>query len=89
MAYVIIILFLIGIIGFLSYRLYVKDVQYKYKAEKMTHLEHDYANKIQGLESAVDSLNKTAYTHTVTKIGNIDYFINRCTSLFEIGRAHV
>ncbi len=83
MAYVIIILFLIGIIGFLSYRLYVKDVQYKYKAEKMTHLEHDYANKIQGLESAVDSLNKTAYTHTVTKIGNIDYFINRCTSLFE------
>ena len=49
----------------------------------MTHLEHDYANKIQGLESAVDSLNKTAYTHTVTKIGNIDYFINRCTSLFE------
>ena len=64
MVYVIMILFLIGIIGFLSYRLYVKDVQYKYKAEKMTHLEHDYANKIQGLESAVDSLNKTAYTHT-------------------------
>ena len=84
MFYLIIILFLlIAVIGFLIYRLYVKNIHYKYKADKMAHLEHSYEDKIQNLEGTISSLNKTAYTHTVTKIGNIDFFISRCTSLFE------
>lgn len=82
MAYMIIILFLIGIILFMGYRLHIKDIHYKYKADKMTHLEHSYENRIHDLEDTVNSLNQTAFTHTVTKIGNIDYFINQCTSLF-------
>lgn len=84
MPYVIaVIILLVGIIAFLGYQLYVRNIQYTYKADKMSDLEHSYENKIQNLENTISSLNKTAYTHTVTKIGNIDYFISRCTSLFE------
>ena len=79
----IIITTLIIIIAYMGYQLYVRNIHYQYKADKMSDLEHSYEGKIQNLESAISSLNKTAYTHTVTKIGNIDYFINRCSSYFE------
>lgn len=79
----IIIITLIVIIAYMGYQLYIRNIHYKYKADKMNNLEQSYEDKIQNLESTVSSLNKTAYTHTVTKIGNIDYFINRCSSYFE------
>ena len=85
MSYIVavIIFLLIVIIAYMGYQLYIRNVHYKYKADKMSDLEHNYENKIQDLESTISSLNKTAYTHTVTKIGNIDYFISRFSSLFE------
>ena len=79
----IIIITLIIIIAYMGYQLYVRNIHYKYKSDKMADLEHNYEDQIQNLENAISSLNKTAYTHTVTKIGNIDYFINRCSSYFE------
>lgn len=80
---IMVIAILIGVIGYMGYLLYVRGVHYKYKADKMTNLERNYENRIHDLEDKVSSLNKTAYTHTVTKIGNIDYFIGQCASLFE------
>ena len=78
-----IIILLIGVIIFLYDRLRTKDSHYQFKASKMEAMESEYENKIQSLQSTIDDLNVTAYTHTVTKIGNIDYFIDRCCSLFE------
>ena len=78
-----IIFLLIGIIVFLCIRMRTKNFQYKYKSDKMEKMESGYENKIQSLQSTIKDLHKTAYTHTVTKIGNIDYFIDRCSSLFE------
>ncbi len=83
MAYIIIILILTGIIIFMGYQLRIKDIHYKYKTDKMSHLEHSYEDKIHDLEGTIHSLSQTAFTHTVTKIGNIDYFIGQCASLFE------
>lgn len=79
----IIILVLIGVIVFLCHQMRTKDYHYQYKANKMETMEADYENKIQSLQTTIKELNETAYTHTVTKIGNIDYFIDRCSSLFD------
>lgn len=78
-----IILILIGVIIFLRSQMRTKDYQYQYKADKMESMESDYENRISTLESTIRELNETAFTHTVTKIGNIDYFIDRCSSLFD------
>lgn len=78
-----VIVILTGVIIFLRYRLRVRDTYYQYKADKMSAMEQTYEDKITSLESTIDALNQTAYTHTVTKIGNIDYFIDRCASLFQ------
>lgn len=78
-----IIFILIGIIVFLCIQIRTKDYQYKYKADKMENMESEYEDKIQSLQNTIKDLNETAYTHTVTKIGNIDYFIDRCSSLFD------
>lgn len=78
-----VIVVLVGIIAYMGYQLHIKDIYYAYKANKMSNLEHDYENKVRDLENSIRSLSRTAYIHTVTKIGNIDYFINQCSSLFE------
>ncbi len=78
-----IILILIGIIIFLAYQLNTKEYHYQYKNRKIASMESSYENKIQELQTTIKELNDTAYTHTVTRIGNIDYFIDRCSSLFE------
>lgn len=49
----------------------------------MKSMESSYENKIHELQSTIKELNDTAFTHTVTKIGNIDYFIDRCSSMFD------
>lgn len=76
------IVLLTGIIILLFRRLRLKDIHYRYKADKMASMEHSYEEKLHTLEDTIQSLNETAYTHTVTKIGNIDFFIDRCSSLF-------
>lgn len=78
-----IICILIGVVIFLCYQMRTKNHHYQYKADKMKSMESTYEDKIQSLQSTIKELNETAYTHTVTKIGNIDYFIDRCSSLFE------
>lgn len=80
---VLIIFILIGIIVFLCYRLRTRNYHYQYKSSKMKSMESSYENKIQELQSTIKELNDTAFTHTVTKIGNIDYFIDRCSSMFD------
>lgn len=79
----VIIFILIGIIVFLRYQMRTKDYEYQYKADKMESMESNYENQIQALQGTIKELNETAFTHTVTKIGNIDYFIDRCSSLFD------
>lgn len=76
-----IIILLIGIIVFLCTRLRAKDNENK--SDEMQNLVSDYEDKIQSLQSTINDLSETAYTHTVTKIGNIDYFIDKCASLFD------
>lgn len=80
---VLIILILIGAVAFLCYQVYTKEYHYKYKAEKMDRMESEYVSQIQTLQSTIKELNETAFTHTVTKIGNIDYFIDRCSAMFD------
>ena len=74
---------LIGVIVFLLYQVHIKNHYYQYKSDKMDSMEADYEEQIQKLQTTVEELNKTAFTHTVTKIGNIDYFIDRCAALFN------
>lgn len=86
MGYIILVFFiiiLIGIIVFLGYKLHLKDYQYQYKADKMSSMEQEYQNQIHTLEGTIANLNHTIHTHALTKIGNLDYFIERCPSLFE------
>ncbi|MCH5349645.1 MAG: EAL domain-containing protein, partial [Oscillospiraceae bacterium] len=66
-----------------NYLLKTKDIGYEYKANKMDQMEADYENQVQTLQSTVEELHKLAFTHTVTKIGNIDYFHERCTFMFH------
>lgn len=78
-----IILILIAVIFVLSIQMHNKDSEYQYKSHEMKDMESDYEDKIHSLQSTIKDLNETAYTHTVTKIGNIDYFIDKCSSLFD------
>lgn len=78
-----IIALLIGVIIFLCYQIHIRDYHYQYKVEKMDSMESGYQDKIQALQTTIQELNETAYTHTITKIGNIDYFIDCCSSLFD------
>jgi len=78
-----IILILIAVIFVLSIQMHNKDSEYQYKSHEMKDMESDYEDKINSLQSTIKDLNETAYTHTVTKIGNIDYFIDKCSSLFD------
>lgn len=78
-----IIALLIVIIAILIYKLRIKDIHYQYKSEKMSGLEKSYEQKLLTMEHTIQSLNETAYTHTVTKIGNIEFFIDRCSSIFD------
>lgn len=80
---ILIIAILIGVIIFLCYKIQEKDGYYQYSANKIKSMESRYENQIQSMQSTISNLNTTAYTHTVTKIGNIDYFIDRCSSLFD------
>ena len=77
------IILLIGVIVYLGYKLRVKDYHYQYKADKMSAMELEYQNQIHTLEGTIADLNRTIHTHALTKIGNLDYFIERCSSLFE------
>lgn len=79
----VVIFILVGVIVFLRYQMRTKDYEYQYKANKMESMESNYENQIQTLQDTIKELNETAFTHTVTKIGNIDYFIDRCSSLFD------
>lgn len=79
----IIIIILIIVIAFLGYQIYTKNYHYQYKVNKMDAMESDYQSQIQALQSTIKELNETAFTHTVTKIGNIDYFIDRCSAMFD------
>lgn len=79
----IIVIALLALIIFLCYHLYVKSSNYKYRVNQVEDLKQTYGEKIQELKWEIDGLNETAYTHTVTKIGNIDFFIDRCSSLFD------
>lgn len=79
----IVIVILIGIIIFLRYQVRTKNYEYQYKADKMESMESNYVSQIKTLQGTIKELNETAFTHTVTKIGNIDYFIDRCSSLFD------
>ena len=79
----IIVIALLALIIFLCYHLYVKSSNYKYRVNQVEDLKQTYGEKIQELKGEIDGLNETAYTHTVTKIGNIDFFIDRCSSLFD------
>lgn len=78
-----IIFILTGVIVYLCYRLRTEDYHYQYKAKKMENMESSYENQIETLQTTIRELHETAYTHTVTKIGNIDYFIDRCSALFD------
>lgn len=78
-----IIIILIGVIIFLCAQMRTRNYHYRYKADKMDAMESSYENQIRSLKSTIKELNETAFTHTVTKIGNIDYFIDRCSSMFE------
>lgn len=78
-----IILALIGVIVFLCMQMRTKNYHYQYKSEKMNRMEAGYKDEIQTLQGTIKELHETAYTHTVTKIGNIDYFIDRCSALFD------
>ena len=78
-----IILSLIGIIVYLARKLRIKDHHYQFKSDKMSAMEQEYQNHIHILEGTIANLNRTIHTHALTKIGNLDYFIERCSSLFE------
>ena len=78
-----VIIILIAVIIYLCVKLHAKSYHYKYVSEKMDSMEAQYQNESSELKDTIKELHETAFTHTVTKIGNLDYFIDRCAALFE------
>lgn len=70
-------------IGYLLYRLNSMKSYYQYKSNKLDHVEDHYQTEIDKLNTTIASLNETAFTHSVTKIGNIEYFMERFNSLLD------
>lgn len=81
--YRIIIIVLVVITIFALYRMGLyRSYDWHHKKE-VDQLEADLAKERAKSSETIDKLNEVAYRNPVTKLGNIDYFILKCTELFE------
>ncbi|MBR1692577.1 MAG: GGDEF domain-containing protein [Lachnospiraceae bacterium] len=86
MGYVIfvIIVGLVLAVGYLYYQLRLQRHYYEYKADKMDSLETSLKEEQEQHKITLNKLNKVAYINPISKIGNLDYFINEaCNQFFD------
>ena len=79
---VVIILILIIALSICIYQLKLQKHYYAYKSDKSDHLESALKTEQDKNKQTLDKLNKIAYINPISKIGNLDYFINEATNLF-------
>lgn len=83
-----IILFLMIIIlgsglAYCIYQLKLEKHYYQYKTDKSNHLETQLKKEQDINEKTLERLNKVAYINPISKVWNLDYFINAVTKQFQ------
>lgn len=71
------------LIGILIYRLDLYRSYNKYRSDKIEKLETDLKKEQDLNNNTLKKLNKVAYTNPISKIGNLDFFIDEANKLFE------
>ena len=74
---------LLVLIGILIYRLDLYRSYNKYRSDKIEKLETDLKKEQDLNNNTLKKLNKVAYTNPISKIGNLDFFIDEANKLFE------
>lgn len=74
---------LLGFIGFLIYKLDLYKSYNDYHVDKINTLETNLNEEQTINKDTLKKLNKIAYTNPITKLGNIDYFMDEAQKLFE------
>lgn len=80
---IIIILVLLGVIGYFVYQLDLYKSYNTYNAKEIDKLETDLNTERTINSETLKKLNTVAYTNPITKLGNIDYFMDEAKKLFE------
>lgn len=73
----------IGVICYLSYQLNLYHSYDMYHTKLVDHLENDLKKEQNMHKDTLNKLNEVAYTNPITKLGDIDYFIDKTQKLFE------
>lgn len=79
----IIIVALLGCIGYCVYKLDLYKAYNNYHVKEIDKLEADLDAEHKLNEDTLKKLNTIAYTNPITKLGNIDYFMEEAGKLFE------
>lgn len=83
MIFFIIIVGLIGVLGYFIYNLDLYKSYNDYNTKEIDKLEEDLKNERTINSETLKKLNTVAYTNPITKLGNIDYFMDETKKLFE------
>lgn len=74
---------LIGVVCYLGYKLNLYHSYSKYHSNMIDKLETKLNEEETVNKNTLNKLNKVAYTNPITKLGNIDYFLEETKKLLE------
>lgn len=77
------IVVLLGLIGYFIYKLDLYKSYNDYHVKEIDKLEADLDKERTLNTKTLEKLNTVAYTNPITKLGNIDYFMDETAKLFE------
>lgn len=83
MFYIITVILLIIIIVFLFRQINLQKSYYDYKSRKLTAAETTYKKEVTKLTDSVSTLEQAAYYHSITNIGNMEYFVLHKDRFFQ------
>ena len=79
----IVIVVLLAVIGYFIYKLDLYKAYNDYHVKEIDKLESDLNSERTINTETLQKLNTVAYTNPITKLGNIDYFMDETAKLFE------
>lgn len=80
--YQILIVILVVITIIALYRMGLYRTYDRYHKQEVDKLEKDLEIEREKSAETIDKLNEVAYKNPITKLGNIDYFIEKCEAMF-------
>lgn len=83
MMYFIFVVVLLAVIGILVYQLDLYKAYNKYRQTEMNKLETSLTKERTINTDTLKKLNTVAYTNPITKLGNMEYFMDEAAKLFE------